>query len=100
VNSAAFTTPASNIGRAPNSPIGVVNGPGTEAVSLSLFKSVAINEHARVQIGAAAANVFNHLNLGNPALVLTSASFGTITSTQTAEGASPRSVQLSGRITF
>jgi len=101
INPAAFATPPSNIGRPPDSPVGSVVGPGTETVSLSLFKTVMISERVRFQFGASAANVFNHLNLGIPALTLsTPASFGTITSTQTAEGAAPRTMQLSGRITF
>jgi len=100
INKAAFAVPPDNVGRGPSSPVGAVVGPGTQAVSLSLFKSVQIAERVRFQFGAAAANALNHLNLGNPALTYTAASFGTITSTQTAEGAAPRSIQLSGRITF
>ncbi len=101
LNPAAFATPANNIGRDPNSPVGVVNGPGTQAVSLSLFKTVAINERFRLQVGGAAANVFNHRNFGIPALkVSVPASFGTITTLQTTEGAGPRAVQLTARINF
>jgi hypothetical protein len=100
INPAAFAIPKNNIGRDPDSPVGAVVGPGTEALSLSLFKSVQINERVRVQFGAAAANLFNHLNYGLPNTSLSSNAFGTITSTQTAEGAGPRQLQLSGRITF
>jgi hypothetical protein len=39
-------------------------------------------------------------NYGNPALTLNASTFGTITSLQSAEGAGPRQVQLTGRITF
>jgi hypothetical protein len=100
INKAAFAVPPDNVGRGPSSPVGAVVGPGTQAVSLSLFKSVQITERARLQFGVAAANALNHLNLGTPGLTLTAGSFGTITSTQTAEGAAPRTVQLSGRLTF
>jgi hypothetical protein len=100
INPAAFAIPPNNIGRDPNSPIGAVVGPGTQAVSASLFKSVQFTERVRLQVGVAAANLLNHLNLGNPNLNFNTAAFGTITSTQTAEGAAARSVQLSARITF
>jgi len=39
-------------------------------------------------------------NFGNPALTLGNATFGTITSMQSAEGAGPRNLQFTGRITF
>jgi len=100
INKAAFAVPQDNLGRGPSSPVGSVVGPGTQAVSLSLFKSLQITERARFQFGVAAANALNHLNLGTPGLTLTAGSFGTITSTQSAEGAAPRTIQLSGRITF
>lgn len=100
INKAAFAVPPNNVGRYPTESVGAVNGPGTEAVSLSLFKTVHITERVQLQFGAAAANALNHLNLGNPALTYNTASFGTITSTQTMEGAAPRTVQLSARINF
>ena len=42
INPAAFRTPANNIGRAGNSPVGSVVGPGTQSLSLSMFKSFQI----------------------------------------------------------
>jgi Carboxypeptidase regulatory-like domain len=101
VNPAAFAIPANNIGRGGNSSIGSVIGPGTQAVSLSLFKTVRIRESAAIQLGAAASNLFNHPNYGTPSLNLASAStFGKITSLQSQENGGPRSLQLTGRITF
>ena len=101
VNAAAFAIPANNIGRPGNSPIGSVIGPGTQAVSVSLFKTVKIAEATAFQIGAAASNVFNHPNYGTPSLNLASpSSFGTITSMQSQENGGPRSLQLTARILF
>jgi hypothetical protein len=100
INPAAFAIPANNIGRFGSSPVGSVIGPGTQAVSLSLFRSFSVKERAKVRIGMAVANAFNHPNYGVPGLTLGTASFGTISALQTAEGAGPRSLQLSGRITF
>jgi hypothetical protein len=47
------------------------------------------------------ANSFNHPNYNPPAtLTLGVAGFGQLTSMQSAEGAGPRQIQLTGRITF
>ncbi len=100
LNAAAFAVPANNIGRFGNEPIGYFNGPGTEAVSASLFRTVTFTERLRLRVGISAANAINHINYGNPGTTLNSSTFGTITSLQSAEGAGPRQVQLTGRITF
>jgi hypothetical protein len=100
LNAAAFAIPKNNIGRAGNSPIGSVVGPGTQAVSLSLFKTVAVRERYRLQIGAAASNVFNHANYTTPNLSLGTAAFGTITNVQSQENGGPRSLQVTARISF
>jgi len=100
LNAAAFAVPANNIGRFGNSPVGAVQGPGTQAVSLSMFRTINITEHAHFRMGIAAANSLNHPNYSTPGTTLNSSSFGTITSLQSAEGAGPRQVQLTARITF
>jgi hypothetical protein len=101
VNAAAFAIPANNIGRPGNSSIGSVIGPGTQAVSISLFKTIKFAEARSFQIGAAASNAFNHPNYGTPSLNLASpSSFGTITSMQSQENGGPRSLQLTARIVF
>jgi hypothetical protein len=101
INPGAFATPADNIGRFGDSLVGAVTGPGTQAVSLSLFKSVAFTERIRVQIGASAGNVFNHPNYDVPGnLTIGTSGFAQIGNLQSAEGAGPRSIQLTGRIQF
>jgi hypothetical protein len=100
INPAAFAVPANNIGRDPNSPVGAVVGPGTQTISISMFKSFQIQERTQMKIGVAASNLLNHLNLGTPGLDRSTASFGTITSTQSADGAGPRMIQLTARILF
>jgi hypothetical protein len=68
---------------------------------MSLIKSVPITERFRMQIGIQVANLFNHANFAVPSnLTVGVAGFGTITSLQQAEGAGPRQIQLTGRITF
>ena len=88
------------IGRFGNAPVGGITGPGTQNFSLSLNKTVKFTEHANFQLGLAAANVLNHRNYEPPSTAVDQASFGSITALQTAEGAGPRSLQLSGRLSF
>jgi hypothetical protein len=88
------------IGRFGNAPVGGVVGPGSEIFSMSLMKNLAITEKSKFQFGLEAANVFNHRNYEPPNMQVDSSAFGSITALQTAEGAGPRSLELSGRITF
>jgi hypothetical protein len=100
LNPAAFATPGSNIGRYPTSPVANVVGPGTQVLSLSLTKSVRLNGSTRLQVGAQAANVLNHVNYAPPNTTFGTAAFGTISNVQSAEGAGPRQVQLTARLSF
>jgi hypothetical protein len=100
INKAAFATPPNNVGRGPTSPVGSVVGPGTNSLSLSLFKSVAVRENIHFQIGIAAANALNHPNYAIPSLTLGTAAFGTITNVQSQENGGPRSLQATARLTF
>ncbi len=94
------TAAGNGIGRFGNAPVGGVVGPGTQNYSLSLMKNLAITEKSKFQFGLEAANLFNHRNYEPPNMQVDSAGFGSITALQTAEGAGPRSLELSGRITF
>jgi hypothetical protein len=100
LNKAAWAVPGTNIGRWPTSPVGAFTGPGTNALSLSMTKNVVVTEKIRLQLGVQAANVLNHVNYAVPNTTFNTASFGTINNVQTAEGAGPRQVQLTGRVTF
>ena len=100
VNPAAFALPPDNIGRFGDSPVGAITAPGTQEVSLSIYRSFKFRERYALRIGASAANLFNHPNYGLPNLSLGTPGFGTINSLQTAEDTGPRAIQLGGRITF
>ena len=102
VNAAAFADPGDAIGRFGDASQGDVTGPGTQAVSMSLIKSVAFTEAIRLRIGAQVSNLFNHPNFAPPTNlnVSTPAGFGQITALQSAEGAGPRAIQLTARINF
>jgi hypothetical protein len=110
INPNAFADPCANcalpgypaaIGRFGDETSGSIVGPGTQAVSLSLIKRFTLKERMRAEVGLQVANAFNHANYAPPSsLTLGVAGFGQITSMQSAEGAGPRQVQLTGRLTF
>ena len=100
LNPGAFTLPPVNAGRFGNASVGSVVGPGTDAVSLSLIKSIKITEQLQFQFGAQAANAFNHRNYDVPNMNVDQQAFGTISGLQTAEGAGPRNVEITGRVSF
>jgi Carboxypeptidase regulatory-like domain len=101
INQAAYADPGDNVGRFGNAAQGDVVGPGTQVVSMSLLKQIPITERIHIQFGAQVANLFNHPNYAPPSnLTVGVPAFGQITSLQSAEGAGPRSMQITGRITF
>jgi hypothetical protein len=100
VNPAAFALPRDNIGRFATSPVGSVVGPGTQVVSLSIYRSFRYKERYALRIGASSTNLFNHPNYGVPNLNLGTAPFGTVSSLQSAEDSGPRAIQLGTRLTF
>jgi Carboxypeptidase regulatory-like domain/TonB-dependent Receptor Plug Domain/TonB dependent receptor len=110
INPNAFAAPQNAIGRFGDSTNGDLVGPGTQAVSLSLIKRFTIKERARAEIGLQVSNAFNHPNYAPPSVLQIASTtngvnqvvpgFGQITAMQIAEGAGPRQIQLTGRITF
>jgi hypothetical protein len=101
INPAAFADPGNAIGRFGDAGAGDVVGPGTQAVSLSLVKTVNFNERIRMRVGAQVAKVFNHPNFVVPNILIVGvAGFGQITGLQSAEGAGPRDIQLTARLNF
>jgi len=88
------------VGRFGNAPVGGVVGPGTANLSLSLMKAVALHDQTRFEFSGEAANILNHRNYEPPNMQVDSGGFGSITGLQTAEGAGPRSLELTARIVF
>jgi hypothetical protein len=68
--------------------------------SLSVLKSVNLTEASKLQLGLSAANLFNHRNYEPPNMEIDTDSYGQSSALQTAEGAGPRTVQVSARISF
>jgi carboxypeptidase family protein len=106
LNAAAFAAPPTpppgekSLGRFGTAPVGSMQGPGTQAVSLSLIKTIKFAEKASVQIGAETTNLFNKVNFAPPNTTLNTKAFGTISAVQTAEGSGPRAIQLTARVSF
>ncbi len=100
INKAAYAIPKDNIGRFGNSPAGSVVGPGTQLISLSLYRSFRYKERFALRLGVSSTNLFNHPNYAPPNLFYGTAPFGTVSSLQNAEGSGPRAIQLGGRFTF
>ncbi len=101
INPSAFTSAPDNIGRFGDSAVGGVTGPGTQAVSLSLFKTTYITERIDLKIGVSAANLFNHPNYAPPSnLEIGTPGFASLNSLQAAEAGGPRQLQLTARIDF
>jgi hypothetical protein len=97
----AFSVPTANRGTFGTAGVGSVVGPGTSNVSLSLVKDILLGGQRKFEFGIAAANVLNHRNYEPPNMQVDAVgSFGTITALQTAEGAGPRNLELSGRFSF
>ncbi|MBI3683185.1 MAG: carboxypeptidase regulatory-like domain-containing protein [Acidobacteria bacterium] len=96
----AFTTTPSNIGRFGFAGPNALIGPGTQIVSTKLMKRLHIRETMYVQMEGSFQNALNHPNYAIPARNLAAANFGRITSTQGAEGAGARTIQVGMRLVF
>jgi len=95
-----FRTPASNVGRFGNVGPGSLIGPGTSLFSAKVQKKFYIRERLYLQLEGSATNLLNHTNFGLPAQNLSASSFGRITTTQSAEGAGARQLQVGVRLNF
>ena len=102
INPNAFADPPNNIGRFGNASQGDVTGPGTSVIALSVLKRIPLAEQVRLEFGAQVSNVGNHPNYTYPFnLTLGVPGFGQITALQDAvDGAAPRAIQLTARLTF
>jgi hypothetical protein len=100
-NLAAFSATPVGAGRFGNAGVGILQGPGTAAVSLGLAKTFAITERVHGRFETTFTNVLNHTNFAPPATVVDSPStFGALTAPQTAENAGNRTGQVALRVDF
>ncbi len=100
-NLAAFSATPVGAGRFGSAGVGILQGPGTAAVSLGLAKTFAMTEKVHARFETTFTNVLNHTNFAPPATVVDSPStFGALTAPQTAENAGNRTGQAALRIDF
>jgi carboxypeptidase family protein len=100
-NLSAFTPTPVGAARIGNAGVGILEGPGTVAVSAGLAKAMAIHENLRLRFEATFTNVLNHTNYAPPATnVSNPATFGILQSQQSAENAGNRTGQVALRFEF
>ena len=100
-NLAAFAPTPVGAGRFGDAGVGILEGPGTESVSLGAAKVFKLTEGARLRFESTFTNVFNHTNFAPPATQIDNpATFGVLSAPQTAENAGNRTGQLALRIDF
>jgi hypothetical protein len=97
----AFAHTPVNAGRVGNAGVGILEAPGTVAVSAGLAKLIAVRDNWRLRFESTFTNVLNHTNYAPPATNISSqASFGVLTAAQTAENAGNRTGQIALRVEF
>ena len=100
-NLTAFSATPVGAGRFGNAGVGVLEGPGTAAVSLGLAKAFHVTERVRARFESTFTNVLNHTNFAPPATQIdVPATFGVLSAPQTAENAGNRTGQLALRVEF
>jgi len=93
--------PVPAVGRTGNCGVGILEGPRTFAAAGGLSKTLPMGEKARLRLEATFTNLFNHPNFAPPPVdVSAPATFGKITSTQSAENSGNRTGQLALRLDF
>jgi hypothetical protein len=94
VNPAAFAAPVNDFGNAGRN---ILRAPGYWNVDLGVQKNIRFNRTGNLSLRVEMFNVFNHINLGNPAINISNqATAGRITSMS----GRPRQVQFGARVTF
>jgi len=100
-NLAAFSPTPVGAGRFGNAGVGILQGPGTAAVSLGLAKVFPVTERVRMRFESTFTNVLNHTNFAPPATQIdVPATFGVLSAPQTAENTGNRTGQLALRVEF
>jgi len=97
----AFAPTPAGAGRIGNAGVGILDGPGTIAVSAGLSKIFPVRERLRFRFEATFTNALNHTNFAPPASDVSSPStFGVLQSAQTAGQGGNRTGQLALRMDF
>jgi hypothetical protein len=96
----AFVLVPKSAGRFGNAGVGILEGPGTVALSAGLAKTFRLTEKLRLRTEATFTNLPNHPNFNVPATMITNPQFGKLISVQGPENAGNRTGQLAARFDF
>jgi hypothetical protein len=97
----AFAQTPAGAGRLGNCGVGILEGPGTIAVSAGLGKSFVLSERLKLRFESTFTNVLNHTNYAPPAVDTSNPqTFGALQSNQTSANAGPRTGQIALRLDF
>jgi len=97
----AFAPTPVGAARVGSAGVGILEGPGTIAVSGGLSKVMLLREGLKLRFEATFTNALNHTNFAPPSTNVSSPStFGILTSAQTAENGGNRTGQLALRLDF
>lgn len=97
----AFAPTPAGAGRIGNAGVGILEGPGTIAVSAGVSKTFQIGERLRLRFESTFTNALNHTNFAPPASGVSSPStFGVLQSAQIAGQGGNRTGQLALRMDF
>jgi hypothetical protein len=100
-NPNAFAPTPAGAGRIGDAGVGILEGPGTIAVSAGLAKIFPVRERLRFRFEATFTNALNHTNFAPPAADISNPStFGVLQSAQTAGQGGNRTGQLALRMDF
>jgi hypothetical protein len=99
-NLAAFSPTPAGAGRFGTAGVGILQAPGTAAVSLGVAKGFRITERLHARFESTFTNVLNHTNFAPPVTAIDSSTFGALTGPQTAENAGNRTGQAALRFDF
>ena len=97
----AFAPTPAGAGRIGDAGVGILEGPGTIAVSAGLSKNFQLTERLRLRFESTFTNVLNHTNFAPPAANISSPeTFGVLQTAQTAGQGGNRTGQLALRLDF
>jgi hypothetical protein len=96
----AFALVPQGAGRFGNAGVGILEGPGTVAISAGLAKIFPLTEKLRLRMECTFTNLPNHPNFNLPNALITSPQFGKLFSVQGPENGGNRTGQLGARLDF
>jgi DNA-binding response OmpR family regulator len=95
----AFAPTPAGAGRLGNCGVGILEGPGTIAVSAGLGKTFVLTERLKLRFESTSTNVLNHTNYAAPAVNISNPqTFGVLESGQTSANTGPRTGQFALRL--